>query len=68
MEDILGKIGGRPSRARKLILRSNKIKSRYYAIDPKTGKASHSNTELTAEAIRNLQRMGCNLDKLALLA
>lgn len=68
MESILGEIGGRPSRAKKLILRSNKIKSRYYAIDPKTGEASHSNTELTAEAIRNLQRMGCDLDKLALLA
>ena len=68
METILGEIGGRPSRAKKLILRSNKIKSRYYAIDPKTGKASHSNTKMTAEAIRNLQKMGCDLDTLALLA
>ena len=68
MESILGEIGGRPSRAKKLILRSNKIKSRYYAIDPDTGHASHNNTELTAEAIRSLQQMGCDLDKLSLLA
>ena len=68
MESILGEIGGHPSRAKKLILRSNKIRSRYYAIDPKTGMASHSNTELTAEAIRNLQNMGCNLNTLSLLA
>jgi 3-oxoacyl-[acyl-carrier-protein] synthase-3 len=68
MESILGEIGDRPSRAKKLILRSNKIKSRYYAIDPTTGKASHSNTELTAEAIRNLQNMGCDLNTLSLLA
>ncbi len=68
MESVLGAINGRPSRARKLILRSNKITSRYYAIDPKTGAASHSNAELTAEAIRNLQDQGCELDKLSLLA
>ncbi len=68
MESVLGEINGRPSRAKNLILRSNKIKSRHYAIDPQTGEASHSNTELTAEAIRKLQDMGCNLDKLPLLA
>ncbi|MEA3466763.1 MAG: beta-ketoacyl-ACP synthase III [Thermodesulfobacteriota bacterium] len=68
MESILGAINGRPSRVRKLILRSNKITSRYYAIDPKTGNASHSNTELTAEAIRKLQDQGCDLSQLSLLA
>jgi 3-oxoacyl-[acyl-carrier-protein] synthase-3 len=35
-------------------LKSNKITSRYYAIDPLTGKTTHSNAQLTAEAIRNL--------------
>ena len=68
METILGEIGGRPSRAKKLILRSNKITERYYAIDPQTGNTSHSNAELTAEAIRNLQNMGCDLQDLDLLA
>jgi len=54
MEKILGQVGPRPSRARKIILKSNKITSRYYAIDPKTRKATHSNAQLTANAVNNL--------------
>jgi len=53
MEERLGLIGGKSSRARSIILRSNKIKTRYYAMD-KYGKSTHSNAELTAEAIRGL--------------
>ena len=33
MEDVLGKIADKPSRARRIILRSNGIKQRYYVID-----------------------------------
>jgi len=55
MEQRLGQVGGRPSRARKLILRSNGIKQRHYVIDPLTGKSRYTNAQLTAEAIRNLQ-------------
>ncbi|PCH61489.1 MAG: hypothetical protein COC05_00750 [Gammaproteobacteria bacterium] len=54
MESVLGMINGKPSRARRTILRSNGIKSRYYAIDPKTGATTHSNAQLTAEAVRKL--------------
>ena len=54
MESILGQIADRPSRARRIILRSNGIKSRHYAIDPVTGESTHSNAELTAEAVRLL--------------
>ncbi|MDF1883130.1 beta-ketoacyl-ACP synthase III [Sulfurimonas sp. SAG-AH-194-C21] len=54
MEAVLGQIGERPSRARRVILKSNKITSRYYAIDPVTGKTTHTNVELTANAIRAL--------------
>lgn len=54
MESVLGQAGGRPSRARRMILRSNKIVSRHYAIDPATGKPTHSNAQLAAEAIRGL--------------
>ncbi len=68
MESVLGMVNGRPSRARKLILRSNKIENRYYAINPETGAPSHTNSELTAEAIGNLKKMGCNLDELSLLS
>lgn len=68
MESILGQVGKRPSRARKLVLRSNKIKARYYAIDPETGASTHSNAELTAEAIRKLGEQGCDIDTIELLA
>jgi len=55
MEKILGTVNGKPSRARRTILRSNGIKARHYAIDAQTGKTTHSNAELTAEAIRKLK-------------
>ncbi len=62
IEKVLGQVGNRPSRAKRVILRSNKITSRYYAIDPKTRKATHTNTELTAQAIKKLQQDGLDLD------
>ncbi len=68
IETVLGQIGERPSRAKKIVLRSNKIKTRYYAIDPATRETTHSNTELTAEAIRKLQADGLNLDSVDLLS
>lgn len=58
METRLGVVGDTPSRARKLVLRSNGIKQRYYAIDPETGLPSMSNAQLSAQAIRGL----CNDD------
>lgn len=54
MERLLGQVGGKPSRARRTILRSNGIVSRHYAIDPQTLKFTHSNAQLAAEAVRGL--------------
>lgn len=54
MEQLLGQVGSRPSRSRRLILRNNQIKTRYYAIDPLTGKHNYSNAQLCAEAVRGL--------------
>jgi 3-oxoacyl-[acyl-carrier-protein] synthase-3 len=54
MEGVLGLVNGLPSRTRKIILRNNGIKQRYYAIDPATGATTHSNAQLAAEAIRRL--------------
>jgi 3-oxoacyl-[acyl-carrier-protein] synthase-3 len=54
MEQILGKVGGVKSRARAVILRSNGIKQRYYAIDPETGEQNYTNASLAAEAVRSL--------------
>jgi len=68
IERVLGQVGDRPSRAKRLILRSNKIKTRYYAIDPNTRQASHTNAQLTANAIKKLQEQGTNLEQMELLA
>ena len=54
IENVLGLIDGKKSRSRKIVLRSNGIKTRYYAIDQKTGKFTHNNAEMTTEAIINL--------------
>ncbi|GAA3761967.1 beta-ketoacyl-ACP synthase III [Flavobacterium ginsengiterrae] len=50
MEAYLGLINDTASKARRIILRNNKITSRYYAVD-KAGKSTHSNAELTRNAI-----------------
>lgn len=54
IENVLGMVGGRPSRARRIVLRNNGIRERYYAIDPATGETTHNNAQLTAAAIRGL--------------
>jgi 3-oxoacyl-[acyl-carrier-protein] synthase-3 len=53
IEERLGFVNGKPSRAKNIVLRSNKIKSRYYAID-KNGAVTHTNAQLTKEAIKVL--------------
>ena len=53
MEEYLGLINDNASKARRIILRNNKITSRYYAVD-KNGKSTHSNAELTRNAIVQL--------------
>ncbi|MDP7416996.1 MAG: hypothetical protein QF888_03265, partial [Desulfobacterales bacterium] len=54
IENVLGRIADMPSRTKKIVLRSNKIDRRYYALDPSTGELTHTNWQLTAEAIRKL--------------
>lgn len=53
MENILGLIDGNRSKARSLILRSNKIKTRYYCLD-KNRNITHTNAQLTKEAVDQL--------------
>jgi len=53
MESILGLIDGKNSKARRLILRSNKIITRYYCLD-KNRNITHTNAQLTKEAIDKL--------------
>ncbi|MGL4766531.1 MAG: beta-ketoacyl-ACP synthase III [Formosimonas sp.] len=64
IESVLGMIGGKPSRAKRIILRSNGITSRHYAIDRATGQVAMNNAQLTAQAIRELKVEG-HVDVLA---
>jgi len=54
IEDVLGKIHDVRSRVKFRVLKSNGIRTRYYAIDPKTGELNYTNAQLTAEAVRKL--------------
>jgi len=53
METFLGLINGKPSKARRIVLRNNGIKTRYYALT-KEGVSTHSNAQMTAEAVKAL--------------
>lgn len=66
MEDYLGCVDGRKSRSKAIILRNNKIKTRYYSRD-KEGNSTHTNAELTAEAVKALCTNGFTLDQIELL-
>lgn len=66
MEEYLGKIDGRPSKAKRLVLRSNKITTRYYAIN-KEGIATHTNAQLVAESIKLLVENTNDLKKIEML-
>lgn len=67
MEDFLGMIDGKPSKAKRIILRNNQITQRYYAIDD-NGNLTHNNAQLTAEAIRKLFNSEFSLNDMELLA
>lgn len=53
MEEYLGMVDGRKSRAKAIVLRNNRITQRFYSRD-KEGNSTHTNAELTAEAIHRL--------------
>jgi 3-oxoacyl-[acyl-carrier-protein] synthase-3 len=67
METYLGMVDGKPSKAKGIIMRNNQIKTRYYALD-ETGRPTHTNARITAEAIRKLFVNGPDIRDLELLA
>ena len=67
IEDILGKICEKKSRAKAIVLRNNQIKTRYYSYD-KEGNLKYNNAELTREAIIKLMNgSSLNLSDIDLL-
>ncbi|MBC7887742.1 MAG: beta-ketoacyl-ACP synthase III [Ferruginibacter sp.] len=53
MEEFLGYIDNKPSKSKRIVLRNNGIKNRFYALT-KEGRPTHTNAEITALAIRAL--------------
>jgi 3-oxoacyl-[acyl-carrier-protein] synthase-3 len=53
MEEYLGYINGKPSKSRRIVLRNNGIKRRFYALE-KGGKPTHTNAQMTALAVKSL--------------
>jgi 3-oxoacyl-[acyl-carrier-protein] synthase-3 len=66
MEDYLGLINNVKSKSKNIVLRSNKIQNRYYAIDKK-GNSTHTNAQLVALAIKKLNSSESNLTNTDLL-
>ena len=67
MEAFLGLINNSTSKARRIILRNNGILSRYYAIDQE-GNPTHTNAELTNNAISTLFDADFNTQDVELLS
>ncbi|HLV46627.1 MAG TPA: beta-ketoacyl-ACP synthase III [Flavobacterium sp.] len=67
IEQKLGFINGKPSKAKNIILRNNKIVKRYYALD-ENSNSTHSNAELTKQAIEDLQNTHFSLADMQVLS
>lgn len=65
MEGVLGMVADKPSRARSIVLRSNGIKTRYYAF--RNGKRTHTNTGMAALAVKDIFNEEHPIEKLDLL-
>lgn len=64
LDAYLGKVERVSARTRQMILAGNGIQTRYYALDPVTGKTLFTNAQLAAEAVRGL---GIDLEALECL-
>jgi 3-oxoacyl-[acyl-carrier-protein] synthase-3 len=68
MEQVLGLVGGEPSRLKDRILRQNGICQRHYALDA-NGQSTHMNEELAAHAVIDaLERRRLPIEQLEMLA
>lgn len=68
MEDYLGYIAHKKSKAKKIVLRSNGIKNRYYVLEKDTQKVLYSNAQITAKAIEKIENKNFSLRNLECLS
>ena len=67
IENVLGMVHGKPSRVKRIVLKQNGIKERYYVLDPKTSQPLFTNAELTANAVKKLFSNKEELDSIGCL-
>ncbi|MDR2233364.1 MAG: beta-ketoacyl-ACP synthase III [Tannerella sp.] len=67
MEQYIGFVNQKSSIAKRLVLNKNGINRRYYALD-KSGRVTHTNVEMAAQAVEGLLCEEYTLDKIDLLA
>jgi len=68
MEAYLGFVGGdMRSKSKAIILRNNKITTRYYSLNKK-GESTHTNYQLAALAVKNLETNNFKISDIQLLA
>lgn len=58
IEAVLGMVGGRPSKAKRIVLRNNGIRQRHYAIDRASGLPTMTNAQMAARAVQALGDIG----------
>lgn len=67
MEQKLGLVNQQKSKSKAIVLRSNKIKTRYYALND-NGEVTHNNAQLTKEAVEALCSEDFPKEKIELLS
>ncbi|MDR0698622.1 MAG: beta-ketoacyl-ACP synthase III [Tannerella sp.] len=67
MEQYIGLVNEKSLLAKRLVLGKNGIKRRYYALD-KSGRVTHTNAVMAANAVRGLLAEDLTLDKIDLLS
>jgi 3-oxoacyl-[acyl-carrier-protein] synthase-3 len=68
IEEVMGRVGEQRSRARPVVLRSNRIKSRHYCFDPLTRAWNYTGATLAAACGREAAaKAGLPLDEVAFL-
>ena len=68
MDNYLGLLSREHKIAKRITLQNNRIRSRYYAMDPVTKSTRYSNAEMTAKAIRAMEDADFSIRDIALLA
>lgn len=69
MEDRLGRVGGKPSRYRALVLRQNRIRTRHYVPRNDDGDFTLTSADMAAAAIRDaVSKSERNLNEISYLA